>query len=164
MSTVAEKTMTATKTTPSLDWKLAAFDTLSVPELYALLQLRTEVFVMEQQCVFQDMDGSDDQAMHLQGECNGKLVAYARCFEAGIKFKEASIGRLMTRPSVRGQKFGHHVLDEAVHRVCKEWGVQPIRIGAQARLERFYQGHGFATDSKVYIEDGIDHIEMLWKP
>ena len=145
-------------------WEFDRFLELSVHSLYELLQLRAEVYVVEQKCVFQDMDGSDDQAVHLRGLRDGQLLAYARCYPAGVKYVEASIGRVTTRPSVRGQKFGHHVLDEAVHRVCREWGVQPIRIGAQARLERFYQGHGFATASKVYIEDGIDHIEMLWKP
>ncbi len=145
-------------------WEFDRFLELSVHSLYELLQLRTEVFVMEQNCAFQDMDGSDDQAMHLRGLRNGKLLAYGRCYPAGVKYPEASIGRLVTRLEVRGQKIGHHLLDEAVHRVCKEWGVQPIRIGAQARLERFYQGHGFVTDGAVYIEDGIDHVAMLWKP
>ncbi len=145
-------------------WEFDRFLELSVHSLYELLHLRTEVFVMEQNCVFQDMDGSDDQAMHLRGLRNGKLLAYGRCYPAGVKYPEASIGRLVTRLEVRGQKIGHHLLDEAVHRVCKEWGVQPIRIGAQARLERFYQGHGFVTDGAVYIEDGIDHVAMLWKP
>ncbi len=145
-------------------WEFDRFLELSVHSLYELLHLRTEVFVMEQNCVFQDMDGSDDQAMHLRGLRNGKLLAYGRCYPAGVKYPEASIGRLVTRLEVRGQMIGHHLLDEAVHRVCKEWGVQPIRIGAQARLERFYQGHGFVTDGAVYIEDGIDHVAMLWKP
>jgi ElaA protein len=145
-------------------WQFDRFLELSLLDLYALLQLRTEVFVMEQNCVFQDMDGADDQAMHLLGKRDGRLLAYARCFPAGVKFKEASIGRLVTHRSVRGQKLGHHAIDEAVHRLCKEWGVQPIRIGAQARLERFYMGHGFVTDGAVYVEDGIDHLQMLWKP
>jgi ElaA protein len=145
-------------------WRFERFLELTLHDLYALLQLRSEVFVVEQRCVFQDMDGSDDQAMHLLGKRDSRLLAYARCYPAGVKFKEASIGRIVTRPSVRGMKIGHHLLDEAVQRLCKEWGVQPIRIGAQAQLERFYQGHGFVTDSAVYVEDGIDHLEMLWKP
>lgn len=133
-------------------------------ELYDLLRLRVEVFVVEQNCVFQDLDGADDQAIHLLGKRDGKLLAYARCFGPGVKYKEASIGRIVTQASVRGQALGHLTIDEAVHRLCKEWGTQPIRIGAQARLEGFYQGHGFVADGEVYVEDGIDHVEMLWKP
>ena len=147
-----------------MNWEFDRFLELSVHSLYELLQLRTEVFVMEQNCPFQDMDGSDDQAMHLRGLREGRLLAYARCFPAGVKFKEASMGRLITRAEIRGEKIGHQLLDEAVERLCREWGVQAIRIGAQTRLERFYLGHGFVTDGVVYVEDGIDHVEMLWKP
>ena len=147
-----------------IQWHWKRFLDLGVAELYELLQLRAEVFVVEQNCVFQDLDGTDDQALHLLGKHDGKLLAYARCFGPGVKYKEASIGRVVTQPSARGHALGHLTIGEAVHRLCKEWGPQPIRIGAQARLERFYQGHGFVADGAAYVEDGIDHIEMLWKP
>ncbi len=147
---------------PTLDWKLAAFNTLSAPELYAVLQLRTEVFVMEQNCVFQDMDGADDQAMHLLGSQNGQLLAYARLFPAGIKFAEASIGRVVTRMSARGGGLGHVLIQQAIAAVHNQWGKQPIRIGAQARLKAYYSQHGFVDVGVPYIEDGIDHIEMVW--
>ncbi|MBS7807566.1 GNAT family N-acetyltransferase [Variovorax sp. PCZ-1] len=147
--------------TDSLQWQFVAFDALSTQQLYSLLQLRTEVFVVEQNCVFQDMDGADSEAMHLLGIQENQLVAYARCFNAGIKFKEASIGRVITRSSMRGTGAGHALMRQAIQSLEQAWGGQPIRIGAQARLEKFYQQHGFAVASAPYIEDGIPHIEML---
>ena len=97
-----------------IEWRYLAFDALSVSELYAVLQLRSEVFVVEQACVFQDMDGADTQAMHLVGTLQGVLVAYARCFAAGEKFAEASIGRIVTHSSVRGSGAGHALVEKAI--------------------------------------------------
>ncbi len=145
-------------------WKFVAFDELALRELYALLQLRTEVFTVEQNCVFQDIDGADDQAMHLLGTQNNQLVAYARCFPAGVKFAEASIGRVVTRGLARGSGLGHLLIQQAVSSVCGLWGPQPIRIGAQARLKAYYSGHGFVDVGVPYVEDGIDHLEMVWTP
>ena len=147
--------------TSGIDWKFAAFDALTLDQLYAVLQLRSEVFVVEQACVFQDMDGADTAAMHLLGTSGGRLVAYARCFAAGVKFKEASIGRLITRSELRGSGAGHVLVRRAIASVTQQWGPQAIRIGAQARLEIFYRQHGFETTGEPYIEDGIAHIEML---
>lgn len=145
-----------------VDWKLATLDTLTAPELYQMLQLRTEVFVIEQNCIFQDMDGADDQAVHLLGTQGGQLIAYARLFPSGIKFKEASIGRVVTRGSARGGGLGHVLIQRAVTSVHTLWGMQPIRIGAQARLKGYYSQHGFADVGVPYVEDGIDHLEMVW--
>ena len=151
----------------SLVWRFQAFDTLTVAELYAVLRLRSEVFVVEQNCVFLDMDNSDAQAMHLMGhtgkmgEAQGELVAYARCFGPGVKYAEASIGRVITSPQARAGGLGHVLMREAVRAVQAHWGPQPIRIGAQARLQAFYEQHGFAREGESYIEDGIPHIEML---
>ena len=142
-------------------WRALSFSALKPAELYELLQLRTEVFVIEQGCVFQDMDGSDAEAMHLLGNSDGLLVAYARCFAAGVKFAEASIGRVITRQSERGKGTGHLLMRQAMACVFEHWGPQPIRIGAQARLEKFYLQHGFQVAGLPYIEDGIPHIEML---
>ena len=150
--------------TLALEWRLATFDRLAASELYALLQLRTEVFVMEQNCIFQDMDGTDDQAAHLLGTQEGQLVAYARLFPAGVKFAEASIGRVVTRASSRGQGLGHLLILRAIAAVQTLWGAQPIRIGAQARLKAYYSQHGFVDVGMPFIEDGIDHIEMVWQP
>ena len=147
---------------PTLNWRCLPFDALHARTLYALLQLRTEVFVMEQDCVFQDMDGADAQCFHLLGEAADQtLVAYARLVPAGLKFTEASIGRVVTLPAARGGGLGHVLMREAVQALHGLWGVQPIRIGAQARLQAFYRQHGFEPDGSIYIEDGIDHIEMV---
>ncbi len=155
---------------PDVQWKLATFDSLTVPELYALLQLRTQVFVVEQNCVFQDMDGADGLAVHLlgtqrvAGHEGDKLVAYARLFPAGVKFAEASIGRVVTNHAVRGQGLGHTLIARAVSSVSTLWGPQAVRIGAQTRLKSYYSQHGFVDMGLPYVEDGIDHLEMVWNP
>ena len=147
--------------TPDIHWRFVPFSALTSLELYEMLQLRSEVFVVEQSCPFQDMDGADQKAMHLMGVKDGKLVAYARCFAAGEKFSESSIGRVVTHLSARGDGIGHVLIKEAIASLVRHWGPQPIRIGAQARLEKFYNQHGFVQNGEPYIEDGIPHIEML---
>jgi ElaA protein len=142
------------------------FDALLPRTLYALLQLRAEVFVVEQACAFQDLDGADADCMHLLGEGSGpngqpQLLAYTRLVPPGLKYPEASIGRVVTAPGTRGTGMGHALIAESIRMLHSLWGVQPIRIGAQAHLERFYNAHGFVSDDKPYIEDGIPHIEML---
>jgi ElaA protein len=144
-----------------IQWQWLAYDALSRDQLYALLRLRSEVFVVEQNCVFQDMDGLDDRAMHLLGIRAAELVAYVRCFPAGVTFDEASIGRVVTRPDARGGGLGHLLMTQAVKALEAEWGAQPIRIGAQAHLKSFYERHGFVDVGKPYVEDGIPHLEML---
>lgn len=148
-------------TTDTIAWRFVAFDALTTPELYAALQLRSEVFVLEQVCVFQDIDGADAQAMHLLGTQGGQLVAYARCFAAGAKFPEASIGRVLTRGSLRGSGAGHQLMQQAIACLSQQWGPQPIRIAAQAHLAHFYRQHGFVKTGEPYVEDGIAHVEML---
>ncbi len=163
---------------PELVWRLATWESLGVAELYAALQLRAEVFVVEQQCAFQDLDGSDALALHLTGrgrapqvgsgdaaladatQHSGELLAYARCFPAGVKYPEASIGRIVTRSSVRATGLGHLLVARAIAAVAQTWGEQPIRIGAQARLQAFYEQHGFLDAGCPYMEDGIAHLEM----
>ena len=144
-----------------LGWASTPFASLAVPDLYDLLQLRSEVFVVEQACLFQDMDGADAQAIHLLGRQGGQLVAYARCFPAGVTFAEASIGRVATRLSARGGGLGHRLMEQAMGLIVAHWGPQAIRIGAQAHLKHFYSAHGFIDVGKPYVEDGIDHLEML---
>ena len=138
-----------------IEWRYLAFDALSAAELYAVLQLRSEVFVVEQACIFQDMDGADARAMQ------GVLVAYARCFAAGEKFAEASMGRIVTHSSVRGSGAGHALVEKAISCLFQQWGTQAIRMGAQAQLASFYGQHGFEKSGLPYLEDGIPHIEML---
>lgn len=144
-----------------ITWRFVPFTELNTLDLYELLQLRSEVFVVEQACAFQDLDGADTEAMHLLGVKDGRLAAYARCFAAGVKFSEASIGRVVTHASARGGGIGHVLMKEAVDSLQRHWGAQAIRIGAQARLEKFYNQHGFVQNGEPYIEDGIPHIEML---
>ena len=142
-------------------WRLMAFEDLRVGELYEALRLRSEVFVVEQQCIFRDMDGADQKAMHLLGVQHGELQAYARCFEAGVKFPEASFGRVLTRQSARGHGLGHVLIDQAISAISQVWGPQAIRIGAQMQLAGFYAQHGFEDTGTHYLEDGIPHLEML---
>jgi ElaA protein len=149
----------------ALDWTCKAFDALTVAELYALLQLRSEVFVVEQSCIFLDLDGSDAQALHLLGMRAGQLVASARCFGPGVKYQEASIGRVVTHASIRGSAaasgHGHALMRQAIRALEAKWGEQSIRIGAQKHLENFYAAHGFVKTGEPYLEDGILHVEML---
>ncbi len=142
-------------------WQFKSFDALTKAELYAVLQLRADVFVVEQKCVFRDMDGADNRAMHLLGQQGNQLVAYARCFQAGVTFAEASIGRVLAHCSVRGTGVGHALMRQAIDRLQQHWGRQPVRIGAQAHLKSFYTQHGFVDTGEPYVEDGIDHLEML---
>ena len=142
-------------------WRFAAFEELTPRELHDLLRLRAEVFVVEQACAFQDVDGADPAAWHLLGARGTDLVAYSRLIPAGIKFAEASIGRVVTAPALRGTGFGRELMRESLARADKLWPGQPIRIGAQHRLERFYNEYGFVKASEPYDEDGILHIEMV---
>lgn len=142
-------------------WRLMAFGDMRVAELYEVLRLRTEVFVLEQNCLYQDMDGADPQAMHVLGVRQGELLAYARCFGPGVKFAEATIGRVITRASARGHGLGHELMEQAIRAVSQVWGPQSIRIGAQSRLISYYAQHGFKVASGPYDEDGIEHVEML---
>ncbi len=142
-------------------WRCPRFDELSAREVYELMRLRSEVFVVEQRCVYLDADGADPHCWHLLGEDGGELQAYARLVPAGLKFAEASIGRVVCDPATRGSGLGHALMREAVERVRALWGPVPIRIGAQAHLEGFYRQHGFVPDGAPYDEDGIPHIEML---
>ncbi|MES2980060.1 MAG: GNAT family N-acetyltransferase [Pseudomonadota bacterium] len=144
-----------------LEWRQLSFAELDAHTLYAVLQLRSEVFVVEQACAFQDIDGADHDAVHLLGSADGALQAYARCLQPGAKFSEPSIGRVMTREALRGTGAGHELIERAVACVYLRWGSLPIRIGAQARLERYYRQHGFEAVGERYIEDGIPHIQML---
>jgi len=149
----------------AIQWQLLPFAALSGAQMYEVMQLRSEVFVVEQNCVFPDMDGKDAQCMHLLGTqvVDGVpvVMAYARCLPKGLAFAEVSIGRVVTRPSARGMGLGHPLIAQAIAACNATWGPQPIRIGAQARLKDFYQQHGFVDLNLPYMEDGIAHLEML---
>ena len=127
-----------------------------------LLQLRSEVFVVEQTCPFQDIDGQDQAAYHLLGYAEtGELAAYARLFEAGLSYAQASIGRVATSPRYRRFGLGRQLLQEAIAQCDTLFGAQPIKIGAQLYLQAFYESFGFMQQGEGYLEDGIPHIYML---
>ena len=142
-------------------WVLKKFDDLSPHELYAILQLRNEVFVVEQNCVFQDADDKDQGAYHLSGYADTKLVAYTRLVPPKYIYNEASIGRVVTSPSVRGTGAGKDLMEQSIQNIYNLYGSRPIKIGAQLYLKKFYEGFGFQQISDPYLEDGIPHIHML---
>lgn len=144
----------------SIQWKIKRFESLSLDELYAILQLRSEVFVVEQNCVYQDIDYKDQKAIHLFGEYEGEMVAYARLFKPNDYFEKASIGRVIVKPSHRHLKLGHELMREAIQAVKMSFGESQITISAQLYLKKFYESHGFLATSEVYLEDDIPHIEM----
>lgn len=143
-----------------INWKIKPFEALSLLELYSVLELRSLVFVVEQNCVYQDIDYKDQKAIHLLGEVEGKLVAYARLFDAGVYFENASIGRVIVHPDARSQKLGHQLMQQAIENIKKLFGKEKITISAQLYLQKFYESHGFVPTSEVYLEDDIPHIEM----
>ena len=150
----------------SVTWRLAPYHDLTRDELYALLQLRQRVFVVEQHCPFLDADGADDRAWHLLGwtrDADGAplLGAYARLFAPGAMYDEASIGRVVTHPAARRGGLGRALMQEALARLATMAPGSPVRIGAQRYLERFYESLGFRVAGPEYLEDGIPHVEML---
>ena len=141
-------------------WQIKRFNELSLQELYSLLQLRSEVFVVEQNCVYQDIDGKDEKALHLIGEIEGKIVAYARLFKPNDYFENASIGRVITKEEVRNLKLGHQLMLNAIAGIKNFFNEEKITISAQLYLKKFYESHGFIQTSEMYLEDDIPHIEM----
>lgn len=146
----------------SINWNCKSFDELNVHELYAILRLRTEVFVVEQNCVFQDMDNKDQGSYHICGWQNNELIAYTRLVPAGVSYHEASIGRVITAPSARRTGAGRALMQYSIQKLYELWGKQSIKLGAQLYLKKFYESFGFQQTSDIYIEDGIPHIEMLF--
>jgi len=144
-----------------IQWLLKKFEELTPYQLYAILQLRNEVFVVEQNCVFQDADDKDQNSYHLMGFDNSKLIAYTRLVPPGKMYEQASIGRVVTSPIVRKSGAGKELMKQSIDAVYKLFGVQPIRIGAQLYLKKFYESLGFRQVSEVYLEDGIEHIYMV---
>jgi ElaA protein len=142
-----------------MQWR--AFDDLSARELYGILQLRALVFVVEQNCPYNDLDGYDAAASHLFLADQERIVACLRLIPPGVKYAEPSLGRVVTHPEVRRTGLGVELMNEGIRRAEECWPGTPIRIGAQRRLERFYEDLGFSTVSEPYDEDGIEHVEML---
>ncbi|PZX54930.1 GNAT family N-acetyltransferase [Algoriphagus chordae] len=136
------------------------FDELSNRELYAIIKLRNEVFVVEQDCVFQDADDKDQLAFHVMIKSSDFLVAYARVLPAGTTFAEASIGRVVSDKKARGTGAGKRLMKDSIAFVKSEYGSCTIRIGAQTYLNEFYKSLGFEDAGERYLEDGIEHVEM----
>ena len=149
----------------NIRWQWVSFNELTTTELYALLQLRQEVFAVEQNCVYQDLDGRDQQSLHLLGwmttEEAEQLVAYVRVLPPGVAYNECSIGRFVTALSVRGTGFGKALMNEALRNLYREYPNQAVRISAQHHLEGVYAKYGFKAASEPYMEDGIPHIAMV---
>ena len=134
---------------------------LTLEELYAILQLRIEVFIVEQNCPFQDADNKDNKAHHLMVWKQDTLIAYTRLLPGGVSYKEPSIGRVVTSPKARGEGLGNELMQRSINECHSLFGKTDIRIGAQLYLKKFYESHGFRQAGPVYDEDGIDHIEMI---
>lgn len=138
------------------------FQDLSASELYDILCLRSEIFVVEQTCIYNDMDNKDQKCLHLMGFANKQIVVYARLVPEGISYeKYSSIGRVIVHPDYRGQQLGYLLMNKAIQETKKHC-TAPIKISAQAHLEGFYSNLGFATTTdKPYLEDGIPHLAMI---
>ena len=144
----------------TLSLETKKFDELTVAELYAILQLRSEVFVVEQNCVFQDMDYKDPIALHVLGTHNDQIVAYTRLFKPNDYYEFASIGRVVINANFRDKKWGSDLMQYSIQEIKNHFGVTQITIGAQLYLQNFYEKQGFVRTSDVYLEDDIEHIEM----
>jgi ElaA protein len=149
----------------TLSWQCAAFSDLSVTQLYAILRARSDVFVVEQNCLFQDMDGADEACRHLTawipGAAGPEVAAYLRIVPPELKFAEASLGRVMTSSQARGSGIGKQLMTRGIEELQRTYPGAAVRIGAQHYLEKFYQSFGFVTDSQLYLEDDIPHVDML---
>ncbi len=143
-----------------INWNCKKFDELSPRELYAIIQLRNEVFVVEQDCVYQDADNKDPVCYHFTGWSGGKLVAYTRILPPGLSYPEPSIGRVVTAPTVRNTGIGKELMKKTLEQVYTLYSKRPVKIGAQLYLLKFYTTLGFNQTSDIYFEDGIEHIEM----
>lgn len=144
-----------------INWKCKSFYELSVDELYQIMRLRSEVFVVEQQCLWLDCDNKDQESHHLMGWQGSDLLAYTRLLPTGLAYEEISIGRVATSSKARGTGIGRILMQKSLEELEKLFGHRTIKIGAQLYLQKFYEGFGFVQTSEVYIEDGIDHIEMV---
>ena len=144
-----------------LDISIKTFEQLSLEELYFILQLRSEVFVVEQDCIYQDIDAKDQYALHIIGKKDTKIIAYTRVFKGGDYFKEASIGRVVVSLKDRHLNYGQQIMEASILAIKNNYDTSEIKISAQKYLENFYNNLGFKTIGDPYLEDGISHIAML---
>jgi ElaA protein len=147
-----------------LIWACKYFNELAPEEVYAILRLRSEVFVVEQNCVFLDMDNKDQHCYHIMASSTGVLLGYSRIVPAGISYAETSIGRIVSSPAARGRGIGRDLMKKSIDTLYTLHGRRDIRIGAQYYLLRWYESFGFVQKGEIYLEDGIEHVEMLLSP
>ncbi len=142
-------------------WQLIHFNDLTPGQLYDILRLRSEVFVVEQNCVYLDLDGKDDRCFHLFATLDNKIIACSRIVPPGLSYTEPSIGRIATAGEIRGSGYGKELVQRSIDATLELHGNTSIKIGAQLYLKKFYESFGFVQVSDIYDEDGIDHIKML---
>ncbi len=142
-------------------FKVKRLNEFSIDELYNVLRLRSEVFVVEQNCVYQDIDGKDKKALHVVGFKKEKVIVYTRLFDAGDYFNEASIGRVVVSKNERQFGYGHDLIRKSIEVIKSVFGKDKIKISAQSHLNKFYNSHGFIQEGKEYLEDNIPHILMI---
>ncbi|NHI73133.1 GNAT family N-acetyltransferase [Lactococcus garvieae] len=145
-----------------MEWKIKNFEELTRSELYKILQVRSEVFVVEQECAYQDVDGKDQKSLHLWLEdSEGAIQSYCRILPAGLSYPEASIGRVLVKESQRGKGTARNMMQQALEFLAQAWREPVVRIEAQYYLREFYASFGFKEDSEPFLEDGIKHVEMI---
>ena len=146
-------------------WEIKKFSQLTVAELYELLRLRVDVFVVEQTCPYPELDGKDihPDTVHVAIRADGCLAAYLRILAPGVSYPGVSLGRVVTAKAFRGKGLSHELIQKGVELIRERWPGISIQIGAQKYLKAFYQSHGFEVASKIYLEDGIPHIDMVRK-
>lgn len=142
-------------------WKIKSFPQLSTEELYSILKIRQEVFIVEQTCYYLDADGYDEKAVHIWAEKEGEVLAYCRIFNLGIKYPETSIGRVLTNPKFRKLKLGKFLMTVALDSIETRFASRSVRISAQDYLLKFYSEFGFLDTGLKYLEDDIPHTEMV---
>lgn len=147
-----------------MDWILKKFDDLTISELYAILQLRSQVFVVEQNCVYLDPDGKDQQAWHLIGTDDNTLIAYTRILAPGVAYPDPAIGRVVTLASKRRSGLGKELMERSIEYCEQLFGKKSITLSAQVYLKKFYETLGFMGIGDEYLDDGIPHIKMTRKP
>ena len=146
-----------------LKCKLKEFKELTTEELYEILKLRAEVFVVEQNCPYQDLDDKDQSSYHLFLEDNGQIISVLRILPENIAYKEMAIGRLIVKKSYRGKGISRKMMLRAMEFITEDLGKEKIRLSGQAYLSDFYQSLGFEKVSEMYLEDGIEHFEFLYE-
>ena len=144
-----------------MEWKLRKFDELDVHNLYEVLKLRADVFVVEQNCVYPDLDAYDQQSLHLTASHQEEIVAYCRILPPGVNYDYCSIGRVIVKASARGQGIAKELMEEAIKQAELAWQVETIQICAQSHLQKFYGSLGFESISDEFDEDGIPHVYMI---